>query len=118
MEENNSVEVLNEQPVQQPIEQQPVAPQPVTPVKPSIPSEYEPVSIGAYIGYTLLFGIPCVGLIAALIIAFGGNKKISLKNYAKAYLIMLLIAVVITILVTVVFGVGIFSLFNSVSSNY
>ena len=113
MEENNNVEVLN----QQSIAPQPVQ-QPVAPVKPSIPSEYEPVSIGAYIGYTLLFGIPCIGLIVALVIAFSSNNKISLKNYAKAYLIMLLIVAVITILLTVIFGVGIFSLFNSVANNY
>lgn len=109
MNENNNVEVLN---------QQPVSPAPVTPVKSSIPSEYEPVSIGAYIGYTLLFGIPCIGLIVALVIAFSGNQKISLKNYAKAYLIILLIAVIISILSTIIFGVGIYSIFNEVSSSY
>lgn len=111
MEENNNVEVLNQQPVQQPTYTAPVAPQ-----KPSIPEEYEPVSVGAYIGYSLLFGIPCVGLIAALIIAFGGNKKISLKNYAKSYLVLLLIVVIITVVISLVFGVGIFSMFNTINN--
>ena len=102
---DNQVEELNQQPVQQTVQQ-----------TSNIPVEYEPVSIGAYIGYSLLLSIPCVGLIAALIIAFGGNKKISLKNYAKAYLIMLLIAAIISVVTTLIFGVGIFSMFNSVNN--
>lgn len=99
-------------------EQQPVQQTYSAPVTPSIPAEYAPVSIGAYIGYSLLFGIPCVGLIVALVIAFGGNQKISLKNFARAYLIMLLIGVGISILISIVFGVGIFSMFNYVGNNY
>lgn len=113
MEENNNVEVLNQQPVEQPTYTAPVAPAPVTP---NVPEEYQPVSIGAYIGFSLLFGIPCVGLIAALIIAFGGNKKISLKNYAKAYLIMLLIVVVITVVISLLTGSFLFNIINQYSS--
>jgi len=104
---DNQVEELN-QPVQQPTYTQPA------PATPNIPEEYQPVSIGGYIGYSLLFGIPCVGLIAALIIAFGGNKRISLKNYAKSYLVLLLIGVIISVVVSLIFGVGIFSMFNSI----
>lgn len=132
MEENNNVEVLNQpqpvqQPVQQPIQepvqqpaQPPVQPTPVTPAKPSIPEEYTPMTIGGYIGYTLLFGIPCIGFIVALVIAFGGNKKISLKNYAKAYLIMILIAVVLIVIMAVAAGSIFWSIFNTIaeSSNY
>jgi hypothetical protein len=131
MEENNNVEVLNQQPTTQPVQQpvqepvqqpvqQPTYTAPAAPVKPSVPEEYTPVGVGAYIGYTLLFGIPCIGLIAALVIAFGGNKKISLKNYAKAYLLILLIAIVATVLMVVIGGAAVFNIFNQIaeSSNY
>jgi len=139
MNENNNTEVLNEQqpvqqpiqeattqPVQQPIQEpvqqpvQPSAPVPVAPAKPSVPEEYMPVGVGGYIGYSLLFGIPCIGLIAALVIAFGGNKRISLKNFAKAYLLMILIAVVLTVVLSLVTGAALFNIFNQIteSTNY
>lgn len=57
-----------------------------------LPEEYKPVSVLTYIGYNLLFCIPLVGFIVLLVTAFSGNQKKSLKNYARAVLIMGLIS--------------------------
>ena len=68
-----------------------------------LPPEYEPVSVGAYIGYMILFAIPVVGFIMMLVTAFGSGKK-SLKNFARAYLIVQIIAIVIGIISGVALG--------------
>lgn len=66
--------------------------------------EYEPISVGAYLGYMVLFSIPVIGIIMMLVTAFGSGEK-SLKNFAKAHLILYVIAVVISI-VLILLGAG------------
>lgn len=95
------------QPAQSQVQQyvQPIYTQPVQPVMPysqygvvnenMLPPEYRPVTIGQYIGYSFLFGIPIIGFIMLLITAFGSEDKISLKNYAKAILLLQVILVAI-----------------------
>ncbi len=53
-----------------------------------LPPEYRPVSVGQYIGYTLLFGLPIIGIIMLFVTAFGSDNSIGLRNYAKSFLIM------------------------------
>ena len=89
-------------PVQNP-QGQSVPPRPAEPQRPHTAEGYccpppphcppvEPdrnlVSIGAYVGYTLLFAIPIVGLIVCIILAANCNNR-SLKNYAIANLIII-----------------------------
>lgn len=81
---------------------QPVAP--VAPVQPGyqmineamLPAEYQPVSIGSYIGHSLLFSIPLIGFIMLIVTACSSTKSKSLRNYAKAMLVMYAIAFVIS----------------------
>lgn len=88
-------------PFVQPVYSQPAQPQ--MPYSPQygyinenmLPPEYRPVTIGQYIGYSFLFGIPIIGFIMLLITAFGSENKISLKNYAKAILLLQVILVAI-----------------------
>ena len=47
-----------------------------------------------YIGYSLLFSIPIVGLICVLIFAFSSDYPCR-KNFARSYLIVLVFAIVI-----------------------
>lgn len=111
MDGNNNVEVLNEQPVQQPV--QPVAPTPApapvaptpapAPVAPNIPEEYKPISMWGYFGYELLFSIPCVGFIVLLVMAFG-SKNVNVKNFARSYFCYMIIAAVAFALFFFVFG--------------
>ena len=125
--------VLNEAPVytapQQPTYQapaQPVAPQPApqpvaqpqyqAPVQPGfapqmypineamLPAEYQPVSIGSYIGHGLLFSLPIIGFIMLIVTACSSSKSKSLRNYAKAMLIMYAIGIVIGVLFSI-FGI-------------
>lgn len=67
----------------------------------NIPAEYKPISMWGYFGYEILFSIPIVGLIAALILSFGGTKNRNLKNYARAQFCILIIAIVIIALLVV-----------------
>lgn len=69
-----------------------------------LPEEYKPVSVGKYIGYSILFSLPLVGFIMLLVTAFGGNTNKSLKNYARAMLVMMIIGVVLGIILGVVMG--------------
>ena len=40
-----------------------------------IPEEYRPISMWGYLGYQILFALPCVGLILLLVFSFGGTKN-------------------------------------------
>ena len=64
-----------------------------------------------YVGYELLFSLPLVGFICLIIFAFGGTKNINVKNFARSYLLMALIALIIYSLVVVIL------LFFSVNRN-
>ncbi|MEG0770717.1 MAG: hypothetical protein RR436_02350 [Clostridia bacterium] len=61
----------------------------------------EHVSIGGWMGIMCLNLIPILGtviyLILILVWAFGGTKKVSLKNYARANLLLILIAGVLLV---------------------
>jgi len=66
-------------------------------------SRYEPISVGGYIGISLLMCIPIVGLILMLVWAFGGCRKVNKRNLARASLIMMVIALVISLILGLVF---------------
>lgn len=57
----------------------------------NIPEEYQPISMWGYFGYEILFSIPCVGIIALLIFAFGGTKNQNLKNFARSYFCFMIV---------------------------
>jgi hypothetical protein len=63
-----------------------------------------------YIGYTILFNIPIVGLIFMFVWGFGSSSTQNLKNYARSYLIMMLIGVILWIIIAIIsaiFGLAI-----------
>ena len=81
----------------------------------NIPEEYKPISMWGYFGYQLLFSIPCIGFIVLCVFALGGTKNINLKNFARSYFCVIILALLIGIIIFVlatVFGIG------SVSYNY
>lgn len=79
-------------------------------------SEYETVGIGGYMGFMFLFAIPVIGWIIAIVVACGGSKRVNLRNFAKAYLIWLAIAIVLTIVAVVLFMTVFERYFYGVSS--
>ncbi|MBQ7012132.1 MAG: zinc-ribbon domain-containing protein [Clostridia bacterium] len=68
--------------------------------QPPVNNDANIVSIGAYIGYSLLFSIPVVGLIISIIMAVNNDNR-SLKNYAIAHLIMMGVGVLLSIIFSV-----------------
>lgn len=72
----------------------------------NIPASHKPIGAWGYIGYNLLFSIPLVGIIMLFVFAFGGTGNVNLRNYARSFLLVVLISVIIGIL----FGVGIIGL--------
>ncbi len=62
----------------------------------SLPEELQPISMWGYVGYMVLFSIPLVGLICMIVFAVSG-RKLALKNFARAYLVLLAIGIVISI---------------------
>lgn len=57
-----------------------------------------------YFGYELLFSIPCVGFILLLIFSFGGTQNVNLKNFARSYFCLLIIAVVLFLVLAGITG--------------
>ena len=62
--------------------------------------DYTPISMWGYLGYQLLFAIPCVGFILLLVFSFGGTKNINLRNFARSYFCLLIIGVVLALILT------------------
>ena len=100
--------------------QQPVyTPAPAQPVYANTaPSEEnKPVSVGAFFGLILLYGISVVGLISAIIMACVCTNK-NLKHFALATVIFKLAGVVIAILAVIVMFVIGFSLSDWAGTGY
>ena len=56
-----------------------------------------------YIGYSLLFAIPIVGLICAIVFAFSSTYPCR-KNYARSFLIVIIITIVVSVVLSLVAG--------------
>lgn len=69
-----------------------------------IPEEYKPISMWGYFGYELLFAIPLVGFIMLLVFSFGGTSNKNLKNFARSYFCMLIVAVIVAVILGSVLG--------------
>lgn len=90
--------------------------QPVPPVAPPYGTpDTQPVSIGGWIGVMLLTCLPIVNLIMLFVWAFSSSTKKSLKNYARAALILALIGVVLVVVVSIILAVCGISIFNEFS---
>ena len=81
----------------------PAAPQPVYQTQqtytPSAPAA-QPVSTAYYFWMMLLFAVPVIGLIVCLVTAFSGEDA-SRKNFSRAVLIWILVAIVLSIIVAI-----------------
>ena len=69
------------------------------------------VSTAAFIGYMLLFALPLAGFIICIVMAFSASNE-NIKHYARAILIIELIAVALIVLIALIavaVGVSVFS---------
>ena len=73
-----------------------------------LPEEYRPLSMWAYFGYQLLFSIPLVGFVCLLIFSFGGTHNRNLKNFARSYFCLFIIAVILVIILAAIGGFAYF----------
>lgn len=63
--------------------------------------EYEPMSVGAWIGTIFLMVVPMIGLIFLFIWAFDSSTKQPKKNFARAYLLIMAISIGLSILLSI-----------------
>ena len=84
----------------------------------SVPANRQPLGIGSYIGMFILTAIPIVGFIMLMVWAFGGGVNLNKKNYARASLILSLIAIGISLMITLIIVVVGGTLFNSLTNSY
>lgn len=78
----------------------------------NIPSEYRVLSPWAYFGYSILFAIPLIGFVLAIVFAFD-NSNLNRRSFARSYFCGLLIAVILIVLFVVLVGAGMFAFNNS-----
>ena len=79
----------------------------------NIPEEYRPISMWGYLGYQILFAIPCVGFILILVFSFGGHRNINVRNFARAYLLAFVIVLIFVGILFAIFGAAIFGAASS-----
>lgn len=66
----------------------------------NLPEQFRPLSPWAYFGYTILFGIPLIGLICLIVFALD-NSNINRRNFARGYFVSFLIALIFIIVLAV-----------------
>lgn len=77
----------------------------------NLPENYKPISAWGYIGYEILFSLPIVGLIMLLVYSFS-DGNVNIKNFARSYLIIMLIGLILGVILIVIlglFGIGLTS---------
>ena len=98
----------------------PAAPQPVYQTQqtytPSAPAA-QPVSTAYYFWMMLLFAVPVIGLIVCLVTAFSGEDA-SRKNFSRAVLIWILVAIVLSIIVAIAIAAVGGSIMNILFNSY
>ncbi|MCR5738829.1 MAG: hypothetical protein K6G43_03355 [Lachnospiraceae bacterium] len=87
-----------QQAYQQPYTQQPVYNN--INVNPQIPDNYKPISPWGYLGYSILFAIPVLGLILLIVFSFS-DANINRRNYARSIWCALLVGIIITIILVI-----------------
>lgn len=77
----------------------------------------EVVSLWAFMGLQLLYCIPCIGIISAIIIAFAASNK-NIRNHARGLLVLTLFSIIICFFIGLIFGFGMFSFIGAASNYY
>lgn len=67
--------------------------------KNNLPSEYEPLSAWAYVGYNILYSIPVIGWIFMIIYALD-DSNINRRNYTRSFFVVFLIVAIFILVLT------------------
>lgn len=96
------------------------APQPVPPYGYNAQPPEDPEGLGSWILTLFVAGLPLIGFIYLLVLAFGSDSSKAKQNFARASLILGLVAFVIMFVVFIVIGATVgFAAFSVVNmSNY
>jgi hypothetical protein len=62
-------------------------------------SEYRPLSPWAYFGWALLFNIPLIGFVIAVVVAFD-HSNINRRNYARSFFIIYLVYLILWLILS------------------
>ena len=79
-------------------------------------NQYRRLSPWAYVGYGLLFTLPVIGWILAIVFALN-DDNLNRRNFARGYWCMVLVVVILSI-AGMVMGVSIMDGFSSYQYNY
>ena len=71
-------------------------------VKPPPGSTYAVMSVGAFVGTSILMSIPLIGLVICIIWAFVNCSNENRRNFARAYFIFIIIGIVFSIIIFIV----------------
>lgn len=63
-----------------------------------IPRSFKPISAWGYVGYSLLYALPIVGFIFAIINAIGATNR-NVRSYARSWFCGLLISLIVLVVV-------------------
>lgn len=75
-----------------------------------------PMTMGEWLLTIILSCIPCVGLVMMLIWAFGGSGNVNRRNYARAMLILQVVAFVLYMLLVMTMGATMYSYLGRMGS--
>ena len=68
------------------------------------PEQFQPLSPWAYVGYSILFAIPLIGLIMLIVFSFS-DKNINRRSFARSFFCWLIISIIVGVILAIS-GVG------------
>lgn len=102
-------QAYQQQAYQQQAYQQQAYQQPVYQQQPSYQQneglDYKPIGMWGYLGYEILFAIPCIGFILLLVFSFGGTKNVNVRNFARSYFCLFIIGLVLAVFIGIFIGI-------------
>lgn len=69
----------------------------------NIPEQYEPISMWGYLGYSILFALPIIGIIMIFVFSFSKDENINVRNYARSYILIYVIGVILYLILALCF---------------
>lgn len=64
-----------------------------------LPAKFKPITAWGYFGWSFIFTIPLIGILIALIKAFGNTENINLRNFARSMFCYFIIAGILCLLI-------------------
>jgi len=85
---------------------------PVAPPPPALDPQTKPLGVFDYILMVIGFSLPVIGLILMIVWSVSSTTNVNRKNFARAYLILCLVAVIISVIISISITSFVISIFN------